>query len=48
MPCTVAPRQNQDHPAARRIDRREFSPVIRNAYVLRYPARRAGREGIAG
>ncbi len=27
------------------IDRREFIPVIRNAYVIRNPERRDGREG---
>ena len=29
------------------IDRREFIPVIRNAYVIRNPERRDGREGKA-
>ncbi|WP_117084209.1 short-chain dehydrogenase, partial [Klebsiella pneumoniae] len=33
--------------AAMSIDRREFIPVIRNAYVIRNPERRDGREGKA-
>ncbi len=44
VPCNVAPLQNQDKTAAMSIDRREFIPVIRNAYVIRNPERRDGRE----
>ncbi|MEI0122226.1 short-chain dehydrogenase [Klebsiella sp. 93934] len=47
MPCNVAPLQNQDKTAAMSIDRLEFIPVIRNAYVIRNPERRDGREGKA-
>ncbi len=47
VPCNVAPLQNQDKTAAMSIDRREFIPVIRNAYVIRNPERRDGREGKA-
>nr|WP_227640456.1 short-chain dehydrogenase [Klebsiella pneumoniae] len=47
VPCNVAPLQNQDKTAAMSIDRREFIPVIRNAYIIRNPERRDGREGKA-